>query len=143
MNAELKARAVSRLCPEDIVIGADTAIIFENEMIGKPRDLDDARKILTKLSGKTHQVVTGIAVLRGGEKPLRFVWREVSEVGFKELSPAVIEEYIQQVHVLDKAGAYAIQEHGDMIISSWENMNNIIGLPLERLKNVLTECCSC
>ena len=140
MNAELKARAVSLLHPEDIVIGADTAIIFEDQMIGKPRDLDDARRILRELSGKTHQVITGIAVLRGGAKPLQHVWSEVSDVSFKNLSSETIEEYIRLVHVLDKAGAYAIQEHGDMIISACSgDMDNIIGLPLPRLSQLLEQ----
>ena len=138
MNACLKAQAVSRLYPEAVVLGADTAIVFENQLIGKPRDLDDARRILALFSGRTHQVITGIALMRAGEKSFCRQWSEISEVSFKTLTPAVIDEYIRRVHVLDKAGAYAIQECGDMIISGFTGeLNNIIGLPLCRLAEEL------
>ena len=138
MNACLKAQAVSILYPESVVLGADTAIVFENQLIGKPRDLDDARRILALFSGRTHQVITGIALIRKGENAFCREWSEISEVVFKPFGADVIEEYISKVHVLDKAGAYAIQECGDMIISHYTGeLNNIIGLPLTCLKEEL------
>ena len=137
-NACLKAEAVAEMYPGAVVLGADTAIVFENQLIGKPRDLEDARRILAMFSGRTHQVITGIALMRTGEAPFFRQWSEISQVTFKTLSSAVIEEYIQKVHVLDKAGAYAIQECGDMIISGFTGeLNNIIGLPLRRLEEEL------
>jgi septum formation protein len=114
-NAFLKAEAVAGEYPGSVVLGADTAIIFEDRMIGKPRDLSDARNILSSLSGKTHQVITGIALVRTGEDGFCRQWSEISEVVFKPFGADVIEEYISKVHVLDKAGAYAIQECGEMI----------------------------
>ena len=137
-NARLKAGAVSCQYPGDVVIGADTAIVFENQLIGKPRDEADARRILSMLSGRTHEVVTGIALMRTGENAFCRSWSEVSQVTFKELTSAVIDEYLQLVNVLDKAGAYAIQEHGELIISGFTGeLNNIIGLPLGRLHKEL------
>ena len=139
-NAFLKAEAVAGEYPGSVVLGADTAIIFEDRMIGKPRDLSDARNILSSLSGKTHQVITGIALVRTGEDGFCRQWSEISEVVFKPLGADVIEDYISKVHVLDKAGAYAIQECGEMIISRYTGeLNNIIGLPLTCLKKELTE----
>ena len=137
-NACLKAGAVALQFPGDVVLGADTAIVFGDRMIGKPRDLSEAREILSLLSGRTHQVITGIALIRKGENEFCREWSEISEVVFKPFGADVIEEYISKVHVLDKAGAYAIQECGDMIISHYTGeLNNIIGLPLTCLKEEL------
>ena len=137
-NACLKADAVASQYPGDVVLGADTAIVFEDRMIGKPRDLSEAREILSLLSGKTHHVITGIALVRKGENGFCREWSEISEVVFKPFGADEIEEYISKVHVLDKAGAYAIQEYGEMIISRYTGeLNNIIGLPLTCLKEEL------
>ena len=137
-NACLKAQAVAEMYPGAVVLGADTAIVFENQLIGKPRDPEDAHRILEMFSGKTHQVITGIALMRAGEKPFCRQWSEISEVTFKPLSCEIIDEYLKKVHILDKAGAYAIQECGDMIISGFTGeLNNIIGLPLLRLEEEL------
>ena len=137
-NACLKAEAVALQNPGEVVLGADTAIVFEDRMIGKPRDLSEAREILSLLSGKSHHVITGIALIRKGENEFCREWSEISEVVFKPFGADVIEEYISKVHVLDKAGAYAIQECGDMIISRYTGeLNNIIGLPLTCLKEEL------
>ena len=139
-NACLKAEAVALQNPGEVVLGADTAIVFEDRMIGKPRDLSEAREILSLLSGKSHHVITGIALIRKGENEFCREWSEISEVVFKPFGADVIEEYISKVHVLDKAGAYAIQEYGEMIISRYTGeLNNIIGLPLTCLKKELTE----
>lgn len=140
LNAERKASAVSLRYPEDIVIGADTAIVFEDQLIGKPADPADARRILAMLSGREHQVITGLAVIRGGEAPFFRSWSEVSRVNFLPFDEKVIDEYLARVNVLDKAGAYAIQEHGDMIVSGISGeLENIIGLPLKTLGTVLGE----
>ncbi len=132
-NARLKAESVAASNPRAIVIGADTVIRFGDEMIGKPADLDDARAILAKLSGRTHDVVTGVCV-RCLENDILVRFEAITHVTFRVLTPEMIEKYIKAVNVLDKAGAYAIQEHGDDIVEGIEgSRTNVIGLPVERL----------
>ena len=132
-NARLKAESVAAANPQAIVIGADTVIRFGGETIGKPADLDDARAILAKLSGRTHDVVTGVCV-RCLENDILVRFEEATHVTFRVLTPEAIEKYIAAVNVLDKAGAYAIQEHGDDIIQGIDgSLTNVIGLPVERL----------
>ena len=132
-NALLKAESVAAANPRAIVIGADTVIRFGGETIGKPADLDDARAILAKLSGRTHDVVTGVCV-RCLENDILVRFEDATHVTFRLLTPEAIEKYIKAVNVLDKAGAYAIQEHGDDILQVIEgSRTNVIGLPVERL----------
>ena len=132
-NARLKAESVAASNPRAIVIGADTVIRFGDETIGKPADLDDARAILAKLSGRTHDVVTGVCV-RCLENDILVRFEEATHVTFRVLTPEMIEKYIRAVNVLDKAGAYAIQEHGDDIVEGIEgSRTNVIGIPVERL----------
>jgi len=136
-NARLKAEAVSAAKPQAIVIGADTVIRFDGETIGKPADLDDARRILAKLSGRTHDVVTGVCV-RCLENDLLVRFEDITHVTFRTLTHETIEAYIAAVNVLDKAGAYAIQEHGEDIIEKIDgSLTNVIGLPVERLKETV------
>lgn len=137
LNAAAKAAAVAARHPAAAVIGADTVICFDDRIIGKPCDLKEARHTLLELSGATHEVITGVALIcrnRGLEK----VWSEISRVTFKPLSPERVDEYLRLVHVLDKAGSYALQEHGDLIIDRVEgDPDNIVGLPLGRLRREL------
>ena len=136
-NARLKAESVAAKNPRAIVIGADTVIRFGGETIGKPADLDDARAILAKLSGRTHDVVTGVCV-RCLENDILVRFEEATHVTFRMLTPEAIEKYIKAVNVLDKAGAYAIQEHGDDIIQGIDgSLTNVIGLPVERLSETI------
>lgn len=136
-NALLKARSVAALNPDAIVIGSDTLIEFEKSALGKPASMEDAHKMLANLSGKTHCVASGVAVICN-ELDLTVKFTERSTIKFKHLSDEVIEDYLSKVHVLDKAGSYAVQEHGDMIIESVEgSLSNVIGLPVERLKETL------
>ena len=140
VNASMKAKAVSNLHPDDLVIGADTAIIFENEFIGKPATLQDAKELLLRFSGRKHFVVTGVALMRQGATPVETTYHEVSEIQFKDIDSNTVDEYLKRVYVLDKAGAYAIQEHGSMLIDNYTGeLENIIGLPLVRLKKLLQE----
>ena len=126
--------------PDAVVLGADTVILLDGRIIGKPRDLDDARRTLRRLSGRAHRVVTGLALVRRDAPALRREWSECSTVRFKPLTPAVIEEYLEKVNVLDKAGSYAIQEHGDMLVEALDGeLENVIGLPLRRLAAELAE----
>ena len=135
-NAAAKAAAVAALHPQDIVIGADTLVFIDDMPLGKPADETDAVAMLQRLQGRTHCVCTAVAVfMPGGE---RRDFAELSYVTFKALDEATIRRYMSQVHVYDKAGAYAIQEHGDMIIERFEgDLDNVIGLPVTRLLEVL------
>ena len=136
-NALLKAEAVAKLNPQAIVIGADTVIRFEGETIGKPADLEDAKRILAKLSGRTHDVATGVCV-RCVEADILVRFEEVTHVIFRTLTPEAIDNYVKAVNVLDKAGAYAIQERGEDIIERIEgSLTNVIGLPVERLRETV------
>jgi len=133
-NARRKAEAVAQKNPRALVIGADTVIRFEDMTIGKPADLEDAKRILAMLSGRTHDVATGVCV-RCVEADILVRFEEITHVTFRTLTPGIIDRYVQDVNVLDKAGAYAIQEHGEDIIEKIDgSLTNVIGLPVERLK---------
>ena len=136
-NAMHKAEAVAELNPRALVIGADTVIRFEGKTIGKPADLEDAKRILAMLSGRTHDVTTGVCV-RCVEADILVRFEEATHVTFRTLTPRIIDKYVQDVNVLDKAGAYAIKEHGEDIIESTDgSLTNVIGLPVERLRETV------
>lgn len=135
-NAAAKAAAVAAEYPEDTIIGADTLVFIDGQPLGKPADEAEAVAMLMQLQGRTHCVCTAVAVfLPGGE---RRDFAEISKVTFRTLDEAAIRHYMSLVHVYDKAGAYAIQEHGDLIIERFEgDLDNVIGLPVTRLLQVL------
>lgn len=138
-NALLKAENVAERFPDAFVIGADTAVFAENRMLGKPASAAVAAEMLALLGGRSHRVISGVAVVSAA-KGVRRSWSTVSEVTFKELSTGTIREYMEKVNVLDKAGAYAIQEYPELLGAAWSGeTENIIGLPLERLTGVLKE----
>ena len=138
-NAALKADWVAGLHPDSVVLGADTTVFLDGKSINKPRDLDEARSILRRLSGREHTVFTGVAVRRAASG-LRVDQGVASRVMFKPFGDPVIEEYIRMVDTLDKAGAYSVQEHSGMIISGYQgSLSNIMGLPMEATKQILTE----
>lgn len=137
-NSALKADAVAALRPEAWVLGADTTVFIDGHALNKPADLDAARAMLRRLSGRTHTVFTGVA-LRHAARGVREDFGVASEVEFRRLADADIEAYLQRVHVLDKAGAYAIQEHGEMIVAGRRgSLSNIIGLPQDEVRELLT-----
>ena len=139
-NSALKADWVADRHPEAIVLGADTTVFIDQQVLNKPANGEDARAMLRRLSGKTHTVFTGLAVRRRRE-PLAIDEGVASDVTFKSLDEAAIEAYLARVHTLDKAGGYAIQEHPDLIIAHYRgSLSNIIGLPLEATKQILTRC---
>lgn len=139
-NAALKADWVAARHPNALVLGADTTVFIDGHALNKPRDATEARAMLRRLSGRTHTVFTGIAVRRAGEG-LKIDEGVASEVTFKTLDDATIENYLAQVNTLDKAGGYAIQEHGDLIVAGYRgSFTNIIGLPVETTKQILTRC---
>jgi septum formation protein len=139
-NAALKADWVAARNPDALVLGADTTVFIDGAALNKPRDGTEARAMLRRLSGRTHTVFTGLAV-RCARDGLRIDEGVASEVTFRTLDDAVIEAYLAKVHTLDKAGGYAIQEHGELIVEGYRgSMTNIVGLPIESTKQILTRC---
>lgn len=130
-NAKLKAMAVAKEHPDDLVIGADTLVYIDQTPLGKPHTHDQAVSMLTQLSGRTHQVCTGVCLIKGEASEC---FHEITEVKFKNLTSDDIANYMAQVDVMDKAGAYAIQSYRDLIIEEIRgDFNNVVGLPIDRL----------
>jgi len=136
LQARCKAVDVSsKVGVDDIVIGADTIVVLDGQVYGKPIDINDARQILTKLSGRQHQVITGIAVAHAGK-----IWTDyvVTSVGFGNISRQQIENYLATGEPMDKAGAYAIQGVGALLVEAINGCyTNVVGLPLNKLSEVL------
>ena len=136
-NANAKARAVAREYPDSLVLGADTEVALGNRVFGKPRSKRQAAAFLRDLSGHTHQVITGVCLLCLQHR-FRRSFTETTHVTFHPLSNRDIARYLDAVHALDKAGAYAIQEHGAWIIEHLEgSLSNVVGLPLAALQRAL------
>ncbi|MGA0854039.1 MAG: Maf family protein [Luteolibacter sp.] len=136
LNATLKAEAVATMRPEAIVIGSDTLVFIDNEPLGKPADLDAARVMLARLAGRTHQVRTGVCVIF--PSGTRKVFHETTDVRFHPLDADAIDNYLSRINPLDKAGAYGIQEHGELIVEGIDgSFENVMGLPLEQVLAVL------
>jgi len=132
-NAYRKARAIAKRYPDLLVLGADTLVYLETELFGKPATLEEAYQMLERLQGRTHQVTTGICLLHLREHR-QAGFTESTAVSFRALDAQSIREYFSRVNPLDKAGAYAIQEEGDLIVERIEgSYSNVVGLPLERL----------
>jgi septum formation protein len=128
--AESKALDISKKYPESWVIGADTIVLIDGRVLGKPRNKREAREMLGRLSGKTHWVMTGYAV-RCEKKSVSFCDVVKTEVLFKELSPEEIEWYIHTDEPFDKAGAYAIQGLGTFLVRRINgSYTNVVGLPV-------------
>lgn len=124
---------------EDLVIGADTIVVLDDEILGKPKDENEAYEMIKKLSNRTHQVMTGISLinLHSNKKIIDCV---VSDVKFKDLSEEDIRDYIQTNESLDKAGAYGIQSYGALLVEEIKgDYFNIVGLPISRLSDLLKE----
>ncbi|MBL9173821.1 MAG: septum formation protein Maf [Verrucomicrobiales bacterium] len=137
LNAQRKALAMSERFPDHLVIGADTLVFLDGVPMAKPADPAEARAMLSRLSGRTHEVVTGVCLVLARASRMRLL-SEVTHVRFRALDDAAIGDYLSRVDVLDKAGAYAVQEHGDLIVERVEgSLTNVIGLPIEALRNAL------
>jgi len=137
LNARRKGSAVAALRRGALVVAADTLVALEGHPLGKPATLDEARAMLAKLSGRTHQVFTGVWIEHRAAGGLA-AFIEVSHVRFRSVSSVEIGEYLRKVHVLDKAGAYAAQEDPIHLIANIEgSRTNVIGLPMERLAPML------
>jgi septum formation protein len=138
INAHRKARAVAKKNPDSLVLGADTLVFLDGEIMGKPASPADAERMLTRLQGRTHQVVTGISLIHLRAHRER-IFAVGTDVMFHPLNAGQIRDYLAKVNPLDKAGAYAIQEHGDKIVAEISgSYSNVVGLPLERLRMVLS-----
>jgi septum formation protein len=131
LNAAAKAEAVAAAHPDALVIGADTLVFLDGEPLGKPKSLDAARAMLLRLSGRTHEVRTGCALRHAG---LTERFAVTTEVDFHRLDEAAIEAYLGLVNVLDKAGSYAVQEHGERVVAAVRgSFDNVVGLPVAEL----------
>lgn len=136
-NAAAKAAAVAVEYPQATVIGADTLVFIDNTPLGKPADEEQAVAMLLQLQGRTHCVCTAVAVFMPGGERRDFAVK--SCVTFRTLNREQILHYMRLVHVYDKAGAYAVQEHGELIIERVEgDLDNVIGLPVKSLVQVLS-----
>ena len=133
VNAYRKARPVAKKFPDALVLGADTLVYLNTALFGKPTTLEEAYEMLERLQGRTHEVVTGICLLHL-RKHRQTMFTETTAVTFQPLDAVKIQRYLNRVNPLDKAGAYAIQEEGDLIVEKIVgSYTNVVGLPVERL----------
>ena len=132
--SRLKALAVSRE-KEDVVIAADTIVVCDNRVLGKPRDQEDAVNMLKLLSGRDHQVMTGCTILRGDKTE---TFTEITDLHFRELSDREIRKYVESGEPMDKAGAYGIQGGAALFCEKLSgDYYNVVGLPVCRLFETL------
>lgn len=138
-NARLKAEAVARHHSNRIVIAADTLVLRDDAALGKPLDAAAAFAMVQSLNGRTHQVFTAVCVTSAAAG-IEIEFSVVTDVTFKQLTDDELRRYHALIDPMDKAGAYAAQDHGELIIDrvagSW---TNVVGLPMERLAAVLAE----
>ena len=134
--AERKANATP-LYEDEVIIGCDTVVIYKDELMGKPKTDEEAKSMLTALSGTTHMVVSGIAVRTNGKIASTSV---ITYVKFRELEKSEIDAYVDTAHPTDKAGAYGIQEMAGAFVEKIDgDFYNVVGLPLCRLCQILKE----
>lgn len=134
-----KCMDVAKKNEDALVIGADTIVVMDDQILGKPKNEEDAYNMIELLSNKKHQVITGISLINLSldKKVIDYV---VSEVTFKDLSKETIRDYINTKESLDKAGAYGIQGYGSLLVESISgDYFNIVGLPISRISDLLKE----
>ena len=137
VTAYEKAKSVLKKVKKGIVIGSDTIVVLGSKIIGKPKSRKDAEKTLRALSNSTHRVITGLAFI-DAETGKAVVCHDETKIIFKKMSIKQIRSYIISNNVMDKAGAYAIQEGADPFVKRYVgSYYNIVGLPIEKLKKVL------
>lgn len=137
LNARLKAETVAGDHPGKVVIGADTLVLLGEKVFGKPADTAEATRMLAELNGRTHQVFTAVAFIHH-ESGTAHSLSVATEVEFKPLTEEERVAYHAKIDPLDKAGAYAAQEHGALIIERIAgSMSNVIGLPMEEVTEAL------
>lgn len=133
--AESKCDEVFKTRPEATVIGCDTIVVFEGEILGKPKDREDAYNTLKRLSGKTHYVITAVCVRNKHKKLLEY---DKTEVKFNNLSEDFIKIYVDSGSPLDKAGSYGIQD-GGLVKEYFGSYTNVVGLPVSLVRKMLKE----
>jgi septum formation protein len=141
-SAAGKAADVAARIPNGIIIGADTVVVVDGHILGKPAGPDDARRMLKMLSGRSHYVYTGICVIRrAGDQTDQLLTDYVpTEVRFGPLTDEIIDAYVATGEPLDKAGAYGIQERGSVLVERIAgDYFNVVGLPIYRLSRMLVE----
>ena len=132
-----KARAVATRLPEGVVLGADTIVVIDGVVLGKPAGADEARRMLRRLRGREHEVITGVAVVEAGSGRSEAT-AVVSLVRMAEYGEAEIDAYVASGEPLDKAGAYAIQGAGQALVAGLDgSYSNVVGLPLEETARML------
>ena len=130
--AELKANDISQHYPNNLVIGSDTIVVLDNNIMGKPEDKAMAQNMLEKLSGKTHHVYTGVC-LKWADKNIHHLFAEITMVTFRELSEADINHYIESCPPYDKAGSYGIQDWSAVFVKEIKGCyDNVVGFPISR-----------
>ena len=133
--AKQKAMEIAASHPDDTIIGSDTVVAINGEILGKPKDKDDAFRMLTLLSGTSHSVFTGVAVVKNGET---YSFTEETKVKFFPLSDKEIYDYIATGEPFDKAGAYGIQDLGALLVEGIDgDYYNVMGLPTGRLYRLM------
>ena len=138
-NATRKGISVAQARPDAVVLSADTLVALEDEIIGKPTDLEEATEVLQRLSGRTHEVCSAVLIYHQTSGQL-MVFHETSRVRFRRLNRAMISKYFARVDPLDKAGAYAAQGIGAEIIASIQgSYTNVVGLPMEKTAPALAK----
>lgn len=134
-----KAYEISKNNPDKIIIGADTIVVYEDLILGKPKDSEDALKMLKLLNGKSHYVISGISIIQLN-KNLKIVDYEITQVKFRKLEINKLESYVNTGEPLGKAGAYAIQDFGALLVEKIDGCYlNVIGLPLVKLDFLLNK----
>ena len=134
-----KAMAVAKKHKEGIVLGADTIVVLDDKILGKPESAQEAEEMLASLSGRWHRVYTGLSLVDASTKDYVSDF-EVSRVKFKELSSSEIQNYIKTGEPMDKAGSYGIQGKGALFVEKIEgDYYNIVGLPLFKLSKMLEQ----
>ena len=130
--AELKANDISQHYPNHLVIGSDTIVVLDNNIMGKPKDKAMAQNMLETLSGKTHHVYTGVC-LKWADKNIHHLFAEITMVTFRELSEADINHYIESCPPYDKAGSYGIQDWSAVFVKEIKGCyDNVVGFPISR-----------
>lgn len=136
-NAARKAVAAVKLGGDAVVLAADTLVAIDGEVIGKPADIEDAVAILRRLSGRAHEVWTGVRIVDSARRRMKS-FGEISRVQFRKLDERAIRNYLAKIDPLDKAGAYAAQGHGTEIIERIDgSYSNVVGLPMEKTGRAL------
>jgi septum formation protein len=138
-NAYYKAGSLTDDYPDWIILGADTVVALDNRIYGKPVDIDDARRILSTLTGTTHQVITGVALIHSATGR-RMIRHAVTHVTMRKMTDQEMDDHLATREWEGKAGAYGIQDEADKFVTKTDgSFSNVVGLPVELVKKMLTQ----